>query len=226
MTSLTSLDISNNPNLTGAIWPPSDKLKLQVLNTNITDCSQNNFGKSANCAVMKCLRHPTGNSIALWMIVLIVITWVIILGIIGAYMYAEYNKGKIMRHSDDDEKSVTSIENENETETEADNESVITKLDGFKQNGDRYHSAYRSKHGSKSTTFSFFRRSQYSGAQGKFTDKKSYKVQQPHTPANDDELELAAGQTVKVLEQFEDGWAFGLNVTSDETGVFPLVCLE
>lgn len=192
------------------------------MNTSLTDCSPENVDKSASCAAMRCQRPADGRNIAWWMIVLILIAWILIFGIIGIYLYAEYTKWKLMQNTEEDEKSVTSRDDE----TECDNESVITKLDGFKHNGEHYHSYNASKYGSKSTSFSFFRRSQYLGADGKFTNKESYIVEQPHTPANDDELELKIGEIVKVLEQFEDGWAFGLNITTDETGVFPLVCLK
>ncbi|KAI8838061.1 hypothetical protein BJ741DRAFT_586495 [Chytriomyces cf. hyalinus JEL632] len=46
-----------------------------------------------------------------------------------------------------------------------------------------------------------------------------------YTPAISDELEIAVGDLVNVLESFDDGWMKGVNVRTGETGLFPAACL-
>ncbi|KAI8811627.1 hypothetical protein BJ742DRAFT_655359, partial [Cladochytrium replicatum] len=45
-------------------------------------------------------------------------------------------------------------------------------------------------------------------------------------PEMGDEIELLKGDEVEILEQYEDGWAFGLNLETNQSGAFPLSCLE
>ncbi|KAI8803587.1 hypothetical protein BJ742DRAFT_490667 [Cladochytrium replicatum] len=44
-------------------------------------------------------------------------------------------------------------------------------------------------------------------------------------PSMDDEVHLQPGDTVQVVEQFDDGWAVGKNLDSGEIGAFPMACL-
>jgi hypothetical protein len=41
-----------------------------------------------------------------------------------------------------------------------------------------------------------------------------------------DELTLRAGDYVRVLKRFDDGWAYGVNETTQTQGTFPAACLE
>ncbi|KAI8807461.1 hypothetical protein BJ742DRAFT_773201 [Cladochytrium replicatum] len=45
-------------------------------------------------------------------------------------------------------------------------------------------------------------------------------------PDMGDEIELLKDDEVEILEQYEDGWAFGLNLETNQSGAFPLSCLE
>jgi len=40
----------------------------------------------------------------------------------------------------------------------------------------------------------------------------------------DDELELKAGDRIRVEHQYDDGWAAGINETTNKFGAFPLIC--
>lgn len=41
-----------------------------------------------------------------------------------------------------------------------------------------------------------------------------------------DEIHLYAGDQIEVKAKFDDGWAYGLNLTSKKEGSFPLACVE
>jgi hypothetical protein len=56
--------------------------------------------------------------------------------------------------------------------------------------------------------------------------EKVFKVIQKHTPGYIDEIQLSLGDVVIVKEQFDDGWGFGLNITTESQGSFPLICLS
>ena len=51
-------------------------------------------------------------------------------------------------------------------------------------------------------------------------------VIQKHFPKLVDEIDLNLGDIVIVEEKFNDGWAFGKNITTDCNGSFPLKCLS
>ena len=41
-----------------------------------------------------------------------------------------------------------------------------------------------------------------------------------------DEIHLYSGDQIEVKAKFDDGWAYGLNLTSKKEGSFPLACVE
>ncbi|TPX55167.1 hypothetical protein CcCBS67573_g09500, partial [Chytriomyces confervae] len=45
-------------------------------------------------------------------------------------------------------------------------------------------------------------------------------------PERPDEIKLRVGDEVVVNQEFDDGWAFGVNITTNEEGNFPLDCLS
>jgi hypothetical protein len=45
-------------------------------------------------------------------------------------------------------------------------------------------------------------------------------------PELEDEIELNVGDLVEVKEDFDDGWAVGVNVSTGKVGAFPKICLE
>jgi len=51
-------------------------------------------------------------------------------------------------------------------------------------------------------------------------------VIEKHSPKLVDEIDLNLGDIVIVEEKFNDGWAFGKNITTDCNGSFPLKCLS
>jgi len=51
-------------------------------------------------------------------------------------------------------------------------------------------------------------------------------VIEKHSPKLVDEIDLNLGDIVIVEEKFNDGWAFGKNITTDCKGSFPLKCLS
>ncbi|KNC99452.1 uncharacterized protein SPPG_05690 [Spizellomyces punctatus DAOM BR117] len=51
-------------------------------------------------------------------------------------------------------------------------------------------------------------------------------VSEPYEAFEDDEMELKIGDLVNVFKVFEDGWGWGVNVTSGAKGIFPVVCLS
>jgi hypothetical protein len=57
-------------------------------------------------------------------------------------------------------------------------------------------------------------------------DSIFWEVNQAHTPKLEDEIELKVGDMVVVKEVFDDGWASGLNLTTEKAGSFPLNCLS
>jgi hypothetical protein len=50
----------------------------------------------------------------------------------------------------------------------------------------------------------------------------------PYTPTLSDELRVQVGDTVRVLQAYQDGWCFAQFVGKGDApkGVVPLVCLE
>jgi hypothetical protein len=60
----------------------------------------------------------------------------------------------------------------------------------------------------------------------KDTAQKVFTVFRKHTPEYIDEIELNLGDAVIIKESFDDGWAFGLNITTNNQGSFPLICLS
>ncbi|KAJ3216894.1 hypothetical protein HDU67_008801 [Dinochytrium kinnereticum] len=55
---------------------------------------------------------------------------------------------------------------------------------------------------------------------------KRMRVVKRYVPKLDDEVYLEVGDTVEIEDVFEDGWGCGMNVTSSESGAFPLSCLD
>jgi hypothetical protein len=53
-----------------------------------------------------------------------------------------------------------------------------------------------------------------------------YQVIKKHVPSYMDEIQLNLGDAVTVKEKFDDGWAFGFNITTESHGSFPLRCLS
>ncbi|TQS37920.1 hypothetical protein Golomagni_01586 [Golovinomyces magnicellulatus] len=53
-----------------------------------------------------------------------------------------------------------------------------------------------------------------------------YRVQLDFNPSMDDELLLRSGQLVRVLHEFDDGWAMCIRLDSSEQGVCPRTCLS
>ncbi|CCU83195.1 SH3 domain containing protein [Blumeria hordei DH14] len=53
-----------------------------------------------------------------------------------------------------------------------------------------------------------------------------HRAQLDFAPSMDDELELIAGQLVRVLHEYDDGWAMCIRLDSSEQGVCPRTCLS
>ncbi|KAL7751235.1 ribosome biogenesis protein tsr3 [Sorochytrium milnesiophthora] len=47
-----------------------------------------------------------------------------------------------------------------------------------------------------------------------------------YTPTMNDEMELITGDTVALLQRYDDGWAFGYNLCTGQEGMFPLDFVE
>ncbi|KAF9906762.1 hypothetical protein BX616_000634 [Lobosporangium transversale] len=55
----------------------------------------------------------------------------------------------------------------------------------------------------------------------------TYTVIDIYTPTLDDEIEMCMGDSVTILQEFDDGWCMGINNTrGDIKGVFPRHCVE
>ncbi|KAI8597820.1 hypothetical protein EDD21DRAFT_287328, partial [Dissophora ornata] len=55
----------------------------------------------------------------------------------------------------------------------------------------------------------------------------TYTVVTIYTPALPDEIELGQGDSVTILQEYDDGWCMGVNNTRGGTkGVFPRHCVE
>lgn len=59
-----------------------------------------------------------------------------------------------------------------------------------------------------------------------FKPHQVYRVLYDFQPSLPDEIEILAGQIIRTEETFEDGWAYGINMTTGKQGTFPLNCLE
>ena len=167
---------------------------------------------------MKCIRPADGNAVARWIVGLLCGVWVIIFGIVGYWFYTEYLKKKLASGDHEDGKSMVSGD-------DGDTDSVVTKLDGLMQERRSYNSDFETR----STVFTnFFKQGNFKDkhASESYAENRPMVVVQPHTPANDDELEIAVGDLVELVERFDDGWAFGKSKITDKSGVFPLVCVE
>ncbi|KAI8622359.1 hypothetical protein BC830DRAFT_671930 [Chytriomyces sp. MP71] len=55
---------------------------------------------------------------------------------------------------------------------------------------------------------------------------KPYTVVEHFLPERDDELELYVGERVTLVQPYDDGWGFGININTNREGVFPLYCLD
>ena len=47
-----------------------------------------------------------------------------------------------------------------------------------------------------------------------------------YVPNLSDEIYLYTGDEIEILKRFDDGWAYGKNLTTLQTGSFPLACIE
>ncbi|KAJ3081863.1 Sorbin and SH3 domain-containing protein 2 [Rhizoclosmatium hyalinum] len=56
--------------------------------------------------------------------------------------------------------------------------------------------------------------------------KDTFDVVFDFVPMQNDEIPLRKGQRVKVQKEYDDGWAYGVNVSTSATGLFPLDCLQ
>jgi len=59
-----------------------------------------------------------------------------------------------------------------------------------------------------------------------FKPHQVYRVLYDFQPSLPDEIEIQAGDIIRTEETFEDGWAYGINMTSGKKGTFPMNCLE
>ncbi|KAF2772544.1 hypothetical protein EJ03DRAFT_341561 [Teratosphaeria nubilosa] len=64
-----------------------------------------------------------------------------------------------------------------------------------------------------------------SGAGGKASNNV-HRVQLDFKPSMDDELELKSGQLVRVLHEYDDGWALCIRMDRTQQGVAPRTCLS
>jgi hypothetical protein len=53
-----------------------------------------------------------------------------------------------------------------------------------------------------------------------------HRVQQDFEPTMDDEMELRAGQLVRLLHEFDDGWALCVRLDNTKQGVVPRTCIS
>ncbi|KAI7033220.1 hypothetical protein KC352_g47261, partial [Hortaea werneckii] len=53
-----------------------------------------------------------------------------------------------------------------------------------------------------------------------------HRVQLDFKPSMDDELELKSGQLVRVLHEYDDGWALCIRMDRSQQGVAPRTCLS
>jgi len=56
-------------------------------------------------------------------------------------------------------------------------------------------------------------------------DQNAREVIYNHRPEAGDEIELRCGDQATIYEKYEDGWAWGYNITTGKTGMFPQQCL-
>jgi len=56
-------------------------------------------------------------------------------------------------------------------------------------------------------------------------DENAREVIYNHRPEAGDEIELRRGDQATIYEKYEDGWAWGYNITTGKTGMFPQQCL-
>ena len=56
-------------------------------------------------------------------------------------------------------------------------------------------------------------------------DVKSFMVKATYPKSQPDELEINVGERVELIHEFDDGWAKGRNLETDQVGIFPLACL-
>jgi hypothetical protein len=62
-------------------------------------------------------------------------------------------------------------------------------------------------------------------AQNYQVDENAREVIYNHRPEAGDEIELRRGDQATIYEKYEDGWAWGYNITTGKTGMFPQQCL-
>ncbi|KAJ1513474.1 hypothetical protein HMI56_002397 [Coelomomyces lativittatus] len=57
-------------------------------------------------------------------------------------------------------------------------------------------------------------------------EEEVYFVHIPYVPELEDELKLSVGDQVIIQERFQDKWVLGTNLTTGDSGCFPLLCLN
>ncbi|KAI9875664.1 MAG: hypothetical protein M1830_008138 [Pleopsidium flavum] len=76
------------------------------------------------------------------------------------------------------------------------------------------------------TEFSRTSTSPNSGAAGAAPASNVHRVQLDFRPSMEDELELRAGQLVRLLHEYDDGWALCIRLDRSQQGVAPRTCLS
>lgn len=59
----------------------------------------------------------------------------------------------------------------------------------------------------------------------KDTEELKYKVVRIFNPSEDDEIKLNLGDLIEITTIFEDGWCEGINISTNQRGVFPRSCV-
>jgi len=76
------------------------------------------------------------------------------------------------------------------------------------------------------TPSSFTDSSITSGGSGTAATSGVYRVQMDFVPSMGDELELRAGQLIRILHEYDDGWALCVRLDRSQQGVCPRTCLS
>jgi hypothetical protein len=70
-----------------------------------------------------------------------------------------------------------------------------------------------------------YRRKHQQSTSNNTQDQDTMKVIQNYHPVLIDEIKLQMGDIIIVKAKFDDGWGFGINITTENEGSFPLNCL-
>ncbi|KAJ3119572.1 Sorbin and SH3 domain-containing protein 2 [Physocladia obscura] len=66
----------------------------------------------------------------------------------------------------------------------------------------------------------------FSGGGGPKIDENILNVIKDFDPSQSDEMELRVGDPILVKEEYDDGWGFGTNKVTNQSGLFPLDCVD